>query len=318
LMARRNTKISISARLVLSQNIPSLAFAFLMSVPAIRITSLTKDFRLGMRGVKLRAVDNLSLEVADNHVYGLLGPNGSGKSTTMKVILGLLEPTLGQCEIFGLPSDSIEARRMVGYLPESPYFYRFLTGSELVNYYASICGVPSNQRAKRTAEVLELVGLTAAAGRRVGTYSKGMLQRVGMAQAIVHDPRLVILDEPTAGVDPMGSQAITEMIMELKRRGKTVLLCSHLLAQVEGVCDDMAILDKGHLVMSGAVGELLRRQGVSNLVVENFDKSTQSDIEAVLARHGAKLLHVDEARVALDRLFLEKVAHREGGEKHRK
>jgi ABC-2 type transport system ATP-binding protein len=279
-----------------------------MAIPAISISNLTKDFRLGIRGVKLRAVDNLSFEVADNQVAGLLGPNGSGKSTTMKVILGLLEPTRGKCQIFGLPSDSVAARRLVGYLPESPYFYRFLTGRELVDYYAGICGVPAQGRAARVAEVLELVGLTAAAGRRVGTYSKGMLQRVGMAQAIVHDPRLIILDEPTAGVDPIGSQDISRMILELKRRGKTVLLCSHLLAQVEGVCDHLIILNQGQLVAEGAVGDLLRRAGLSNLAVENFTAEARADVEAALARHGARLQQVDDARVALDRLFMEKIS----------
>jgi ABC-2 type transport system ATP-binding protein len=279
-----------------------------MNVPAIRVTALTKDFRLGMRGVKLRAVDNLSLEVGDNQVFGLLGPNGSGKSTTMKVILGLLEPTLGQCEIFGRPSASVEARRLVGFLPESPYFYRFLSGRELVAFYAGLCGVPRARRAARVAEVLELVDLTAAADRPVGTYSKGMLQRVGLAQAVVHDPRLVILDEPTAGVDPIGARAIAEMILELKRRGKTVLLCSHLLAQVEGVCDSLAILNQGRLVAAGNVRDLLRREGVSNLAVEHFTPAARAEVEAALARHGAKLREVGEAQTSLDRLFMEKVA----------
>jgi len=279
-----------------------------MAVPAIRIQNLTKDFRLGLRGVKLRAVDDLSLEVADNQVFGLLGPNGSGKSTTMKVILGLLEPTRGHCEIFGLPSDSVAARRLVGFLPESPYFYRFLTGRELVDFYANICGVPAAERARRVDEVLELVGLTAAAHRRVGTYSKGMLQRVGLAQAVVHDPRLVILDEPTAGVDPVGTMAITELILELKRRGKTVLLCSHLLAQVEGVCDHLAILNQGKLVAEGSVSSLLRREGLSSLAVENFSPEARTEVEAALGRHGARLMYVDEARVSLDRLFVEKIA----------
>jgi ABC-2 type transport system ATP-binding protein len=283
-----------------------------MSTPAIRIQHLTKDFRLGLRGIKLRAVDDLSFEVADNQVFGLLGPNGSGKSTTMKVILGLLEPTQGECEIFGLRSDSVQARRLVGYLPESPYFYRFLSGRELVGYYAGICGVAKAERAKRVAEVLDLVGLSTAADRRVGTYSKGMLQRVGLAQAIVHDPRLVILDEPTAGVDPIGAQAITELIRELKRRGKTVLLCSHLLAQVEDVCDHLAILNLGKLVAEGAVGDLLEREGLSNLAVENFTPAMQAEVEAVLAKHGARLRHVDAARVALDRLFLEKIRPGDG------
>jgi len=280
-----------------------------MSAPAIRIQHLTKDFRLGLRGIKLRAVDDLSFEVADNQVVGLLGPNGSGKSTTMKVILGLLEPTLGQCEIFGLRSDSVAARQLVGYLPESPYFYRFLSGRELVNYYAGICGVPQAGRARRVAEVLDLVGLTPAADRRVGTYSKGMLQRVGLAQAIVHDPRLVILDEPTAGVDPLGAIAISEIILELKRRGKTVLLCSHLLAQVEDVCDHLVMLNQGRLVTEGAVADLLRRENLTNLAVANYSPALRADLEALLARHGARLQHVDPARVALDQLFLEKVGH---------
>ncbi len=286
-----------------------------MSTPAIRIEHLTKDFRLGLRGVKLRAVDDLSFEVADNQVLGLLGPNGSGKSTTMKVILGLLEPTLGKCEIFGMRSDSVAARRLVGYLPESPYFYRFLTGRELVAYYAGICGITRAEKPKRVAEVLELVGLTAAADRRVGTYSKGMLQRIGLAQAIVHDPRLVILDEPTAGVDPIGSQAISELIRELKRRGKTVLLCSHLLAQVEDVCDHLVILNQGRLVAQGPVEELLRREDLCNLAVENFAPAMRAEIEAVLARHGARLRRVDPARVTLDRLFLEKVGTKEQQDK---
>lgn len=289
-----------------------------MSTPAIRIKNLTKDFRLGLRLVKLRAVENLSIEVADNEVYGLLGPNGSGKSTTMKVILGLLEPTEGECEIFGLPSDSVPARRLVGYLPEAPYFYRFLTGRELVEYYAGICLVPKNERTKRVNEVLELVGMTSAADRRVGTYSKGMLQRIGLAQAIVHDPRLVILDEPTAGVDPIGSEAISELIIELKRRGKTVLLCSHLLAQVEDVCDRVAILNQGHLVAEGAVGDLLRREGVSSLAVENFTPEARADVEAALTRHGAKLRRVGDARVTLDQLFLEKIGAKTDKTKERR
>ncbi len=278
-----------------------------MSTPAIRITNLTKDFRLGVRLVKLRAVENLSLEIGDNEVFGLLGPNGSGKSTTMKIILGLLEPTQGACEIFGMKSASVEARKLVGYLPEAPYFYRFLTGRELVSHYASLCLMPKAERAKRVAEVLELVGLTAAADRRVGTYSKGMLQRVGLAQAIVHDPRLIILDEPTAGVDPIGSEQISQLIVELKKRGKTVLLCSHLLAQVEDVCDRVAILNQGKLVAQGAVGELLRRDGVSNLAVQNFTPAARADVEAALARHGAKLQGVADNRVALDEFFLQKI-----------
>ncbi|HAV13417.1 MAG TPA: ABC transporter ATP-binding protein, partial [Opitutae bacterium] len=173
-----------------------------MTTPAIRIQGLTKDFAVGMRGVKLRAVDGLDLEIADNEIFGLLGPNGSGKSTTIKIILGLLDASKGQCGIYGKPSHTVEARKSVGFLPEAPYFYRYLSGRELVRFYARVCGVPRVSINEQVDSVIELVGMTEAAHRRVGTYSKGMLQRIGLAQALVHDPQLVILDEPTAGVDP--------------------------------------------------------------------------------------------------------------------
>ena len=206
-----------------------------MSTSAICIQNLTKDFAVGMRGKKLRAVDDLCLEVGDNEIFGLLGPNGSGKSTTIKIILGLLEASKGTCEIYGRPSKLVDARRSVGFLPEAPYFYRYLTGRELVRYYARICMVPRVKIDSAVDSVIKLVGMTEAADRRVGTYSKGMLQRIGLAQSLVHDPQLVILDEPTAGVDPLGSAAIAEIVRELKRRGKTVLLSSHLLALIEGL-----------------------------------------------------------------------------------
>lgn len=285
--------------------------------PAIRIRNLTKDFSIGIRGLKLRAVENLSLDILDNQIYGLLGPNGCGKSTTMKIILGLLEPTEGSCEIFGVPSDKVKSRRDVGFLPEAPYFYKYLTGRELVEFYARVCEVPREKIKERADEVIELVGMTEAANRRVGTYSKGMLQRIGIAQALVHDPRLVILDEPTAGVDPIGSAAIAEMIMTLKKRGKTVMLCSHLLAQVEGICDRVAIMHRGRLVLEGPVTELLRLKDQRALVVENYSDALQKDVEAVLAKHGAKLLNVESPRISLDRLFLELTTKQEADYKNK-
>ncbi len=262
---------------------------------------------MGVRGVKLRAVEDLNLEVGDNQIFGLLGPNGCGKSTTMKIILGLIEPTVGDCEIFGVPSKSVRSRRDVGFLPEAPYFYRYLTGRELVGFYGRICGLPRSQLKARVEEVLDLVDMMEAADRRVGTYSKGMLQRIGIAQAVVHDPRLVILDEPTAGVDPIGSDAIARMILSLKERGKTVLLCSHLLAQVEGVCDRVAIMNRGSLVLEGEVSELLQRQDMRSLIVENFPAAAEAEVRAVLEKHGARLDRVEPPRISLDQLFLNHV-----------
>ncbi|MDP3068717.1 MAG: ABC transporter ATP-binding protein [Opitutaceae bacterium] len=279
--------------------------------PAIELRGLLKDFSVGLRGVKLRAVDHLDLRVEAGQVYGLLGPNGSGKSTTIKLLLGLLEPSAGSCAIFGVPSARVEARREVGYLPEAPYFYRHLTGRELVRFYGKMCGLGGAALEARIDEVLATVGMVAAAGRRVGTYSKGMLQRIGLAQALVHDPRLLILDEPTAGVDPVGSAAITDLILQLKARGKTVLITSHLLGQIEEVCDRVAILDRGRLLLEGAVADLVGRGDRQALVVETLPAAELAELRAWLAARGRKLEAVETPRARLDRVFLDKVGRRE-------
>ena len=273
-------------------------------MPAIELRGLVKDFSVGLRGVKLRAVDHLALRVERGQVYGLLGPNGSGKSTTIKILLGLLEPTLGSATIFGVPSGRIEARRDVGYLPESPYFYRHLTGRELVRFYARICGMRGKILEERVNEVIALVSLVEAADRRVGTYSKGMLQRIGLAQALVHDPRLVILDEPTAGVDPVGTAEISELILRLKSQGKTVLITSHLLAQIEDICDRVAILDRGRLMLEGNVRDLVGRADRQALVVEKLSDGDLADFRAWLAARGRTLESVEAPRERLDKIFL--------------
>ena len=278
------------------------------SVPAaLELRGLVKDFSIGLRGVKLRAVDHLDLRVEPGQVYGLLGPNGSGKSTTIKMLLGLLDPTAGECRIFGVRSAKVEARRDVGYLPESPYFYRHLTGRELVRFYAQMCGMHGSDLRARVADAIASVGMADAADRRVGTYSKGMLQRVGLAQALVHDPRLLILDEPTAGVDPVGSAAISQLILNLKARGKTVLITSHLLGQIEDICDRVAILDRGKLILEGAVRELVGRADRQALIVESLPEAELGALRAWLADRGRRLEAVETPRTRLDQLFLERV-----------
>src|SRR4051812_14996505 len=222
---------------------------------ALEVRGLVKDFAIGLRGLKLRAVDQLDLRVESGQVYGLLGPNGSGKSTTIKLLLGLLEPTAGECQVFGISSRRVEARREVGYLPESPYFYRHLTGRELVRFYGRMFGLRGPALETRIAEIAGRVGISEALDRRVGDYSKGMLQRIGLAQALVHDPQLLVLDEPTAGVDPAGAAAIVALIHELRAAGKTILITSHLLGQMEDVCDRIAILDRGRLVLEENVAD---------------------------------------------------------------
>ncbi|HEY8932638.1 MAG TPA: ABC transporter ATP-binding protein [Rariglobus sp.] len=280
---------------------------------AIEIAGLTKDFALNLRGIKLRAVDNLTLRVPEGEVFGLLGPNGSGKSTTIKIILGLLEPTVGECKVFGVPSGRVDSRLNVGYLPEAPYFYRYLSGTELVRFYGRICGVPRKRLDERVREVIDWVGLSGAAHRRVGTYSKGMLQRIGLAQALVHDPRLIILDEPTAGVDPVGSAEISELIRKLKTQGKTVLITSHLLAQIEDICDRVAILDKGKLIVEGSVDELVGLHDRQSLIVDSLPPAELEELRGWLASRGHALNAVERPRTRLDQLFLSKVSRPQKG-----
>jgi ABC-2 type transport system ATP-binding protein len=223
---------------------------------AIRTENLTKKYSLGWRRGKLLALDRLNLSVREGEVYGLLGPNGSGKSTTLKCILDLVEPSDGQASIFGVPCTKVESRLHVGFLPENPYFYRYLTGGETLEFYGRLCGMRAASLRKRAGELLELVGLARAGERRLAGYSKGMLQRIGLAQALIHDPKLLLLDEPTAGVDPIGSRDIRDLILRLKQMGKTVLLSSHLLAQVQDVCDRIGILNLGRMILEGEVSQL--------------------------------------------------------------
>ena len=278
------------------------------SVPAIEISGLTKDFRIGIRGVKLRAVDNVSFRVNAGEIFGLLGPNGSGKSTTLKIILGLFRPTSGSCRIFGHESTETAARREVGFLPEAPYFYGYLSGRELVRFYARIAGVPAKQLDEAVEKALETTGMTEAADRRVKTYSKGMLQRIGVAQAIVHDPQLVILDEPTAGIDPVGSAEIGECILAMKKRGKTVVLCSHLLGQVENICDRIAIMNRGKLVVTGTLDNVLTRRDQTTLTISGLDTFSEKDfaeLDAFLRARGATLDAVSHPRLSLEKFFIQ-------------
>lgn len=282
--------------------------------PAVFVDGLTKDYILNVRGYRVRAVDGLSLTIPAGEVFGLLGPNGSGKSTTIKVALGLTAPTRGGTALFGVPSDEVRSRVDVGYLPENPNFHRFLTGRELVGFYARICGVTKDRLRDRVDEVIEWVGLKDAGGRRLSTYSKGMLQRIGLAQAVVHDPRLLILDEPTAGVDPVGSAEIGEIIMRLKALGKTIVLSSHLLAQVEDLCDRIAILNRGRLVLEGRVEDLVTDRGRDSVIVQNLSSEAAEQLRSWLAERGATLVAMEKPRTTLDRIFREQVTARQEGE----
>lgn len=261
---------------------------------------MTKDFAVGLRGLRLRAVDGLNLRIGRGEVCGLLGPNGSGKSTTIKLILGLLEPTAGGCRIFGRPSGRVESRRMIGFLPEAPYFYCYLTGRELVRFYGRMAGLDGARLTARVEEVLAWTGLEAGADRRVETYSKGMLQRIGLAQAIVHEPELVILDEPTSGLDSAGVEAVNSLILNLKDDGKTVLITSHLLTQIEEVCDRIAVLDRGRLVVDCAVSELPSRDHRRMLDVSRLPERELAELHAWLAARGHPIQPAGPPRARLN------------------
>ncbi len=272
--------------------------------PAITVQSLSKIFSIPFRRTKLVAVRNLNLEVAPGQVYGLLGPNGSGKSTTLKIILGLVTASAGQTKIFGRDSREAGSREAVGFLPENPYFYKYLTGAETLRFYGKLCGLRGKQLQARVDELLDLVRLQEARDRRLGGYSKGMLQRIGLAQALVQEPRLVVLDEPTAGVDPAGSREIRDLILDLKRRGITVLLSSHLLAQVQEICDRVGILARGVLVREGRVEELLAIENQTELILENATPEVLAAISALLDRSGTRLVEQRQPQTTLESLFL--------------
>ena len=282
--------------------------------PAVAVHGLTKIFPVPLhpsRGIV--AVKDLNLRIEPGEVFGLLGPNGSGKSTTLKIILGLVSPTRGRTEIFGRDSRLVESREAVGFLPENPYFYKYLSGEETLRFFGRLCGLGGTGLKKQINELLELVGLTRARKRRLATYSKGMLQRIGLAQALIHDPRLIVLDEPTAGVDPAGSREIRDLILDLKRRGITVLLSSHLLAQAQEICDRVGILADGVLVREGRLQELIAIENQTELVIADASTQLVNEIESMINRANAKLIERRKSTTTLERLFLEATAKNDEG-----
>lgn len=271
-------------------------------VQCLKLTKIFKDFWMRPR---VRAVDAIDLEIRRGEVFGLLGPNGSGKSTTIKMMLGLLHPTAGQLLVFGKRPDDVSIKQRIGYLPEESYLYRFLTARETLEYYGRLFHQDRAIRRKRIDMLLDMVGLEGAQRRPVGEYSKGMQRRIGLAQALINDPELLILDEPTTGLDPIGTRQIKDLILELARRGKTILLCSHLLADVEDVCDRVSIMFGGKVHAHGTVEELLTRSDITTIQTTTLDVETISEIEQLLERKGKCIDSIDQPRQKLEDLFLE-------------
>jgi ABC-2 type transport system ATP-binding protein len=271
----------------------------------LQTRALTKVYRDFWGRQKVRALKGLDLEVYRGEVFGLLGPNGSGKTTTIKLLLGLLFPTEGEALVFGKSAADVAKNERLGYLPEESYLYRFLTAEETLDFYGRLFDMSPETRRERVDALIKLVGLERARKRQLQEYSKGMTRRIGLAQALINDPELILLDEPTSGLDPIGTREMKDMILRLKEEGKTVVMCSHLLADVQDVCDRIAILHQGELKELGRVDELLKVADVTQIRARNLPADAQNEIRNVISRYNAELMSMDNPTTTLEELFLE-------------
>jgi ABC-2 type transport system ATP-binding protein len=277
-----------------------------MAEVLVETRKLTKVYRDFWGRQKKRALNALNLEIYRGEIFGLLGPNGSGKTTTIKLLLGLLFPTEGEAFVFGQPAAHVGKNERIGYLPEESYLYRFLNAEETLDFYGRLFSMPGSRRRTRSQELIDMVGLGRDKKRVLKEYSKGMRQRIGLAQALINDPELVILDEPTSGLDPLGTRWMKDLILQLRDQGKTVILCSHRLDDVQDVCDRIAILYEGELQELGEVKVLL--QDAARLEVQAsgvpLKDELRRDLEEVLQRHGGRLEMFGHPTTTLEELFL--------------
>ena len=307
----------------------------------IRVQGLVKDFRPGLGIRKKRVLHGIDFEVKRGELFGFIGPNGAGKTTTLKILMGLIRATEGEAQILGHDVRETAFREHIGFAPESPYFYDFLTGAEILDFYARLCAVPKARRKERVREVLDWVGLGHAADARLRTYSKGMLQRVGIAQAIVHDPSVVFLDEPMSGLDPVGRKEIRDLVVRLSAAGKTIFMNTHILSDVETICDRVAIIVQGRIAHQGRLDAALANgdrqvditfSALSPELAEEaearFEASLSGRGERITLRvahkqvnelvqvatsHGAVIEELSPVRASLEALFLDAVAGRTQG-----
>jgi ABC-2 type transport system ATP-binding protein len=270
----------------------------------IETRNLSKVYRDFWGRQKVRALKALDMEVRRGEIFGLLGPNGSGKTTTIKLILGLLFPTGGQALVFGKDATDVAKNERIGYLPEESYLYKFLNAVETLDFYGRLFDMPADKRRERVDELIKMVGLDWAKRRQLKEYSKGMTRRIGLAQALINDPELIVLDEPTTGLDPIGTREMKDLIIRLREEGKTVLMCSHLLADVQDVCDRIAILHQGELKELGRVDSLLAVQDETQIRAQGLSKAAEKELQEVIARHGGKLVAMDNPTQTLEELFL--------------
>jgi len=280
--------------------------------PIVEVKGLVKVFRDFWHRPKVKAVNQLDLDVQAGEIFGLLGPNGSGKSTTVKMLLGLLHPTSGTIRVLGRPPRDVATKSRIGYLPEESYLYPYLTPRETLDFYGRLFDLTTAERIKRRDELLEMIGLVHAADRPVGEFSKGMARRVGLAQALINDPQLIILDEPTSGLDPIGCRQVKDLMLALARRGKTIILSSHLLADVEDVCDRVAILYSGTIRARGRLNELLEKRDTVRLSMPTVPADEMRTLLRLVKERIGREPDVDHPSMNLEQFFIDVVeeAHR--------
>ncbi len=275
-------------------------------IPVIQTDKLTKIYRhqLFTWIIRARALQELTFDVKRGEVFGLLGPNGSGKTTTIKLLLGLVFPTSGEVSLFGRRPQDLDVKGRLGFLPEESYLYRFLDAEETLDFYGRLFKLPSAERRHRIETLLDLTGLRRERRRPIVEFSKGMQRRIGLAQALINDPELIILDEPTAGLDPIGTREVKDLVLQLKAKGKTVLLSSHLLGDVEDVCDRIAILYGGRLQAAGSVYSLLQQKSLTQITAEMDDATTQEVQSLIRKRHPNSEVRIEPPTERLEQFFL--------------
>ena len=280
---------------------------------AVQIEHLTKIYKDFWGRDKVRALDDLNLSIHRGEVFGLLGPNGSGKSTTIKLMLGLIFPTAGSATILGHPAGSTEINERIGFLPEESYLYRFLNGEETLYFYGRLFKIPRKELKRRVPMLLDTVGLNAKdRKRKLREYSKGMARRIGLAQALINNPEMILLDEPTTGLDPIGTREMKDLIVSLKEQGKTVLLCSHLLADVQDVCDRITILFGGRMQTLGDVRDLIQVRDITQIQTRGMSDGQIQEMREFLTKMGVKDAVVTHPTTTLEDLFMRIVRERTG------
>src|SRR3989440_2124587 len=281
---------------------------------AVHTEHLTKTYTDFWGRPKVKALDDLSLTINRGEVFGLLGPNGSGKSTTIKLLLGLIFPTRGKATILGEPIGSTVINSRIGFLPEESYLYRFLNGEETLKFYGRLFKIPSRELKRRVPELLDIVGLDERSRKRkLREYSKGMARRIGLAQALINNPDLILLDEPTTGLDPIGTREMKDLILSLKQQGKTVLLCSHLLADVQDVCDRITILFRGKMQTLGQVKDLVQVKDVTQISARGLNGEHLGELKQFLAKIGVTDTKITHPTTTLEDLFMRIVRENTAG-----